>query len=137
MARDPKIRLSERHGVNPSIGVCFYCNKPDGTVVLPGRLPGDEEAPRQAVWTMTPCDDCAKLQEEGVILISARLGAGDDPRNPYRTGGWCVVREEAVRRMFDEQSAARAAACRFAFVDDEAWDALGLPRGEEIDNRGG
>ena len=91
------IRLSEKHGVNPSIGVCFYCNQDNGEVVLPGRLPDDREAPRRA------------------------SGA-------HRTGGWVVVKEEAVRRIIvPEHLAETIIVRRVAFVDDETWRAVGLP----------
>lgn len=50
--------------------------------------------------------------------------------NPYRTGGWIVVRDQfiqgAIRQEFTRESILKA---RFAFVPDTVWDRLGLPRG--------
>ena len=73
-AGDRGIYLSPKHGLNPSLGVCFYCLEDDGTVVLPGRLKGDVEAPRKAVWSMEPCPKCKDLMTQGVLLISTRDG---------------------------------------------------------------
>jgi hypothetical protein len=53
-----------------------------------------------------------------------------DMKNPWRTGGWCVVKEDAVRRMFSEGEMQESVLrYRMAFVEDGAWDELGLPRG--------
>ena len=120
------ITLSPKHGVNPSLAVCFYCGKDSGTIVLPGRMKGDAEAPRRAVWGMEPCKECAGYMAQGIILISVRSGPPD--RNPYRTGGWVVVRDEAVRRMITTQELlAQVLKCRWAFVPDDAWNLVGLP----------
>lgn len=123
---DSGIKLSPRHGVNPSLGICYYCNKENGEVILPGRLKGDVEAPRAAVWHKQPCEECAGWMAKGIILISVRDDADPSDENPYRTGGWSVVTEEAIRRMLDSGLAERLCSCRYAFVPDEAWEALGL-----------
>ena len=123
------ITLSPKHGVNPSMGVCYYCGKDDGTIMLPGRMKGDREAPRRAVWSKEPCKECEGYMVQGVILISVQPGPPSS--NPYRTGGWVVVREDAVRRMITAtELLAQVLKCRWAFVDDETWDKVGLPRGE-------
>ena len=108
------------------MGVCFYCGQDNGEIVLPGRLPADAEAPRRAVWTMYPCDECKEWMVKGIILISVRVGS--DEKNPHRTGGWVVVKEEAVRRIIvPEHLAETIIVRRVAFVDDETWRAVGLP----------
>lgn len=38
------IRVSEKHGVNPSITICPICGKETGIALL-GKLKGDKEAP--------------------------------------------------------------------------------------------
>lgn len=121
--------LSPKHGVNPAIPLCFYCNKPKNEVVLAGRLPNDQEAPANRVWDHRPCDECAGFMKLGVILISTKDGETGD--NPYRTGGWCVVKAEAVEQIITTPDVRTAVlAKRVAFVPDAAWAALGLPRGE-------
>jgi hypothetical protein len=76
---------------------------------------------------------------KGVIVISVRDGECDRERkNPYRTGGWVVLRDEAIRRLpVDSNLIETMLKNRFCFVEDEVWDRLGLPRGEikeEADN---
>jgi hypothetical protein len=125
------IPLSPKHGVNPAIPLCFFCNKPKNEIVLPGRLPGDEEAPRNTVWDMRPCDECAGYMKQGIILISCRDGESLG-NNPYRTGGWVVIKEDAIRRMIDPGALLDSILQnRFAFVHDAAWKAFVLPRCEE------
>jgi hypothetical protein len=122
------IRLSQKHGVNPSVMLCFVCNESYGVALL-GKLRGDAEAPRQGVYERTPCAKCKDLMKRGVVLISVRDGEETD--TPYRTGGWCVVRDEAIARMITTPELRDVTLHkRLAFVPDAVWDALGLPRGE-------
>lgn len=126
------IRMSPKHGVNPSVAVCFYCNEDTGELILPGMLRGDKEAPARAVWDRVPCDKCKQHMRDGVILISVRDGESGD--NPYRTGGWCVVTDAYIRRVVTETDLAEdICSKRVAFIPDEAWDLMGLPRGEKVE----
>ena len=98
------IRVSEKHGVNPSLGLCFWCGTEDGTVLLLGKLPGDAEAPRRMCVTYEPCDKCRTNMESGIVFIEATPQATRDGQpalrsGAYPTGRWAVVREEAVRRI--------------------------------------
>jgi len=120
--------LSRRYGVNPTLPVCFFCMRETGEVALLGRLPNDAEAPRQAVLDHQPCDECKKWMQRGIILISVadNTESGDDPT---RTGGWCVVKDEALRDIITPpELLIDILKKRVAFVPDEAWDAIGLPR---------
>ena len=125
MTRD--IKVSPKHGVNPTMVKCYVCGEPTNEIALLGRLPGDAESPHYAVLDKRPCEVCQHWMKEGVILISVRDGeSGDDP---YRTGGWCVVKDDAIRTIITPQSVADdILEHRTAFVPDAAWDAMGLPR---------
>lgn len=116
------IRLSEKHGVNPTIPICFFCGKEKNELLLLGRLPNDVEAPKNIVYNKTPCNECIEYMKQGIILVSVKDGEKSD--NPYRTGGWVVVREEAAKKIFDDD----VIKSRFAFVEDTVFDMLGLPR---------
>lgn len=97
MRKDRGIRVSEKHGVNPSIAVCWYCGDDTGELILPDKLAGDAESPRRAVWHKEPCPKCQDHMRQGVILI----GVNREPRKgeePDRSGHFLVVREEWVRR---------------------------------------
>lgn len=123
------VQLSERHGVNPSVVLCFYCNESMGVVLL-GKLKGDVEAPRQGVFDHTPCDTCKERMEMGVLLISVRDG-DENKDNPYRTGGWVIIKDEAIRRMIETEELVNSIIKRrVSFVPDAVWDLLGIPRGE-------
>lgn len=155
------LQLSQEHGVNPAIPKCFYCMKDKNELILAGRLKDDAEAPQGMVWDMNPCQECEELMAQGIILISVRDGEmekveaeysraysewetryrSDAARkrnpfnhipNPWRTGGWIVVKDGFIMDALNEDAAAHIMHARWAFVPDEAWDALGFPRDEEI-----
>lgn len=124
------IVLSPQHGVNPSLELCFWCQKERGLVLF-GRLKGDAEAPRKVTVNKEPCDECKGHMDKGIVLISTRDPEkhGDDPQNPYRTGGWVVVTEDALRRWVSTpETLEHILKTRVAFMPDEVWDAIGLPR---------
>lgn len=122
-----RIPLSRKHGVNPSLGVCFLCGEESGEIILPGRLPGDQKAPHTGVWHKHPCPKCVEWQKQGVIFISVKAGEAGD--NPYRTGGWCVIKDAAVERLpVDDKLKADVLKSRVCFMEDQAWDFFGFPR---------
>ena len=126
----PGIQISEKHGVNPSVSQCFVCMKDVG-VVLFGKMKGDVEAPRRVCLNKEPCDECKKHMSIGVILISVRDGEEGD--NPYRTGGWVVVRDEFIARIVKPKELAdEIIRMRMTFVPDEAWKLLGLPGAKRL-----
>lgn len=122
------ITLSPQHGVNPCIPKCFFCGRDKNEILLLGRLPGDAEAPRGAVFNCEPCDKCAQHMRDGIILISCDPDRSPNMQEPWRTGGYAVVKEEAIRRMVDPPELCETI-CRkrAAFIDDATWTALGLP----------
>lgn len=131
------IRLCPDKGVYPILSVCWWCGENTNELVLAGmqghkiaRELGQKEV-REAVFSMEPCDNCKALQQQGVMLVAVAGHSTSD--NPVRTGPMAVVKDEAVKRMFGEDSAAAAIEKRAAFIEDEAWDLLGLPR-ENINN---
>ena len=90
------IRLSDKHGVNPSVGLCFYCRK-SMDVVLFGHLPEDQEAPQECIHTMEPCDECKERMKIGVFFIEVRPGKELGEQEP--TGRLVVLKDEAVKRL--------------------------------------
>jgi hypothetical protein len=66
------IRISEKHGVNPTLGICMYCGEETGEIALLGCLPGDKEAPRQSILSIKPCQKCIdRLTQESKIILVA------------------------------------------------------------------
>ena len=97
------IELSPKHGLNPTVLVCFFCGEDKNELALLGRVRSkknsDVEAPRRAVLNTEPCDKCKAHMAQGVILISVRDNEADTDGNPYRSGGWVVLKAEDVARL--------------------------------------
>lgn len=148
------IILDPNHGVNPMMTLCFYCQEPKGLALM-GKISHkmkkeleesgvpcgpDGEAPRQMTIDREPCDQCKKYMDMGIILISVdEAKSHGDLQNPYRTGGWCVVAEDYIKRVLGESEICdQILRQRVAFLPDDAWDRVGLPRGsseEKTDGR--
>lgn len=129
------LRLSRKHGVNPSVEQCFYCLKDVG-VVLFGEMKRDAEAPRKVCLgpDSDPCTECLGHMEKGIILISADEDKTTDEQNPWRSGGWVVVKEDVVKRLnLSQAHEEQILNKRAAFLTDETWEMLGLPKGEATD----
>ena len=119
--KDRGIRLHKEFGVNPTIPTCFVCGKEKNEIALLGAA-YKERAPMHMCLDQIPCDKCKKHMKQGIILISVKDGEkGDDP---YRTGGWVVMREEAILKVINDPTLLEK---RMMFVPDEAWKMLGLP----------
>jgi hypothetical protein len=131
------VTLSPKHGVNPSLGVCFWCRKDDGTVLLVGRInktirgEHDPEAPRRMVASLEPCDNCKALMARGITLMEAHEPAPGQMPEP--TGRWFVMTEDAVTRIFDAEAAQAALRHRKAWISIEAVERLGLLKIEPVD----
>lgn len=127
------IRLSPKHGLNPSIEVCYFCGKDKNSIAMLGLLPKDEKAPTRACYNREPCDECAEYMKDGVIILSADSAKTVNPNIPYRTGGFAVVKEDVVKRIIkDAAILSRVLEVRMMFLDSEAWKAIGLPNIEDI-----
>lgn len=105
---------------------CFFCGEPAG-VLLDRRLKPTLPHNVGAI-DREPCQKCKDFMAQGVILISVDESKTDDPGNPYRTGGFAVVKAEVVTRIVQPpELAAAILKQRVAFVPDEVWNRLGLP----------
>ena len=74
------------------MGVCYFCGKPK-EIILDRRI--RNVLPKTACYNQEPCDECKKLMKLGVIVISVR--DGEKGPDPYRTGRWFVVKDEAFK----------------------------------------
>jgi len=129
------LQVSEKHGANPLFLQCFFCLRDMG-VMLMGKIEGlkdpDPKAPpRVSSSANNPCDSCKKLMKDGVIVITVAEGAGADPFNPQRTGGWLAVSESFIRKVLSGEDLESVLQWRVALISDDVWVSWGLPTEDE------
>jgi len=90
------IKVSEKHGVNPSVDHCAICGEAYG-VALFGRMKDDQEAPR-SVCTGGLCDRCQKAKDKGAVFFIEVAGE-EGLESKQRTGRLVGVTEDCVRRV--------------------------------------
>ena len=132
----PNIRMSPKHGLNPTISVCFFCGKEKNEIALLGKLKNDAEAPRNAVIDYEPCEECKAKFSLGIAFIAVSTVPQQDGQMPiqidrktdtrlYPTGDVVVVKEEALERLPIEQEFIDAALrVRKMLVQKETFDML-------------
>ena len=101
------IKLSKKHGVNPTITLCFWCGESKGIALL-GKLPNDAEAPKEAVIDYEPCDKCKELWNQGIPVVEVSETPINKTQSPittnptvYPTGRHAVVKPEALGGKYE------------------------------------
>ena len=125
------IKISKKHGINPTIPICFWCGKEKNEIALLGKLPGDVEAPK-SMWLLgdyEPCDSCKELRKQGVDLVEAASHPTLHPKQPawhgaYPTGRHMILKENAIRAIFAPEVADDLCKRRIGFMDCEAFTNL-------------
>lgn len=122
------IRISPKHGLNPTIPVCFWCGKEKNEIALMGvvRSGNDEDfkMPMYAVVDYEPCEECARNMELGFTVIEATRGPNavtnmEIQKGIYPTGRFVVISQGAAELLFREMD--RLNKC---FVDVEAFEKI-------------
>ncbi len=134
--KNDSIKLSPKHGLNPSIRHCFWCGKEDGLVLL-GKLPGDKEAPRNVIVDYEPCAKCKEIFDKGILVagvtrkpvIENMDPIGYDGEFPlYPDGSHFVASEDWARRMYSvpeaEKTLERVLEQRRVLMDSEIVKAV-------------
>ena len=122
--------VSEKHGLNPTIPICFWCGQDKNEVVLLGKLPNDAEAPHR-MWLpgdYEPCEKCAENRKLGVDIMEASdVPVIFDKQPPYGdvypTGRHAIVKKEAVERLFGD-NAAKIIEVGGCFVDKDIYEQI-------------
>ena len=106
------IRLSERHGVNPTLCLCFWCGEEDGSLALLGRIgAGDLEAPHRACLNYDPCDACKEKWDSGITLLEVvPISESDNPPifkgcEHAFTSRFIVTSDRLAAKLFNDGSA--------------------------------
>lgn len=117
---------------------CYFCGDGNEIIMNTRFTPSAAAHVKTAhnkVLNMHPCPKCEGLMKQGIILItvdeakSAKDWAKEEIPNPYRTGGFFVLKEEAVERLFDNPTAvAFAKKHRWLFIAHEVAEHLGMFR---------
>lgn len=118
------IEVSPKHGLNPTIPVCFWCGKDKNEIALLGRIrektknryganvtkrDSDIEAPSRMVIDYEPCEECMKMWDSGVAVIEVQE-TPTMPNQPeiqkgiYPTGRFAVVTVEGADRVFPQHA---------------------------------
>ena len=107
------IPISPKYGLNSFIPCCFWCGREKSMLVIPGRLPGDEPAPRGSIIDTEPCDDChdkmkSVMDNNGVLIfeVDKKENVGDKAvfgpvqKDFYVTGRMVGITEDKFNEWF-------------------------------------
>jgi len=94
-----RITLHPTEGVNPTLGLCFWCGSEDGTIGLLGYNKG-RKAERKSIISLEPCPQCRRNMALGITVIEATKYQKErwQPEvapGVFPTGRWCVAKREA------------------------------------------
>lgn len=127
----------------PNLGValtkCFFCNEDDAIILntkLTSFFANKVKEAHGKVISMDPCNKCRDFMKMGVIAITIDDSKSDPGwnrpdgtdhwmPNPYRAGGWFVVKDDFVKRL-PEPFSSHALKHRFMFMEHEAAKQIGL-----------
>lgn len=112
------IKLSPKHGLNPSMLQCPICAADTNGIALVGRLKDDAEAPKRMLDNQ-PCAECQEHMAMGFLLIEA-TPLGEE--GFQTTGRRWVVTMEAAERIFAGMDLSK----RCARIEPEVANHLGL-----------
>lgn len=130
------IKISEKHGVNPTMPLCFFCGEEKNEIVLLGKLPGDVEAPRH-MWMpgdYEPCPACQEKWDIGIAMIEVtdhENFANQPPifEDNYPTGRVGVLKEEFVNKIFTPETAEALQKRRHGLLETSMFEKL-MPKKE-------
>jgi hypothetical protein len=101
---------------------CFVCGG-SNEILLHRRFKDIREF-NDKVISKEPCNKCKAYMAQGIIVISIRDHEADQ-ENPYRTGGWWVVKESALKDIFPLVDFTKQ---RVIFMEDSACAKIGLQK---------
>lgn len=116
---------------------CFICGEDSDIVmnsILTKKHADSIKAMHGRVITKEPCFKCKEYMDQGIILITVDESKTDDISNPYRTGGFFVVKEEAVKGFLVEPMLSDVIKKRICFIEHHIARDFGLFRLAEKSN---
>lgn len=119
------IRLSDKHGVNPSVGLCFICGE-SHSVLLYGKLKGDAEAPRETVHGF--CKQCEDKITKEKKIACIQVTSDREEGETKRTGPVFFIHEDDWETLpVGKDLTENGKKARIVWIDKEAWEALFFP----------
>lgn len=117
---------------------CFLCGG-DGDIIIGKRATSAPEGESKVekmhgkIMHTEPCGKCKEYMKQGVIIITIDPEkSGDKIEDAWRTGGWFVVKENAVKRMAEvstdegKKAINQAISKRVLFMAHDIAETLGL-----------
>lgn len=132
MARKKKdtIKLSKKHGLQPTIPLCMYCGKAKNLIALlgaegdklaksMGRPDGDMPKTAYIPGDIDPCDDC---KSKAVMFVEV-----DGSTNMKLTGRyWGVKRDRLPSILNDEALVQRGLETGVMLISEQDAEAMGM-----------
>ncbi len=135
-----RIRISPKHGLNPAIPVCFFCNQPKDEIVFAGKIDKkDSEMPKYVVMDYQPCKKCKEQMSKGITFIGVATKASFENQQPiqgnfYPTGRYAVIAEEALDHIVNNEALREnIRKTRVTIIDDELLSSMLPSEDEESD----
>ena len=106
------IRISKKHGLNPTIPICFWCGEEKREIALMGHVStkdnNDIEMPMHCIIDYEPCEKCAAAWKNAVIILETTekdikrpaISKNND-KNTYPTGSLVGITEDAASRIIE------------------------------------
>lgn len=118
------IPLSPKHGLNPTMPICFFCGEEKGEIAILGKIDkADSEAPKHMILDYVPCKKCQEKMDLGVTLIGVTETAPDSRppigNNMYPTGRWAVLNPEVAKDFFIPEVLDDVMKKKKCLIDDE------------------
>ena len=124
------IRISPKHGVNPTIPICAWCGQKKNEIAMLGKIDReDSEAPKNCILDYVPCDHCAEQWSAGVAILEATTKRPEPYRPPmkqdkgvdiYPTMRMVVIRAESASQIFGQEMSAG----QRILLEDEAFEQI-------------
>lgn len=120
--REPKLEVA--------LTKCFFCGKDDKIVMnskLTKQHADNVKKVHGKVIDTDPCNACSEYMDQGIIIIGIQDNEGGK-ENPYRTGFFCVVTEDGMKRMLqdDEDTLNATLKSRMIYIEETAYVKMGL-----------
>lgn len=124
------MKLSKKHGVNPSIIKCFWCNKDIGIAMLGQIDKADSKAPDCICTSYEPCDECKEKFDHGITVMGVsnvpinenmpHVSVNDNGDKLYPTGKYFVTSDSFINELIkDEETKTLVLKSRKMYMEDD------------------